>query len=384
MKIWLVYDYLSEVGGVERVMATHARWFQGQGHEVSLIFSYVDEKTREYSFLNGLDIKEMSSFKIKSEPIKLFSSLLGFNNFKKHKVDFVICYSFPSLFSTRGMDCKKGFYYLPMEFVYFPLKKKIEWANDIKRKLAVIGSFFLSPVLKRWDKKLIENKLVIANSEFTKNEISQRYGVESFVSYPPLNDVFKPEKDYGSILEKYGIKKDFILTAGRIIPDKKTDWLIEVFSKIKGEMDFVIAGEISGEHKEELLRLGEKLNLKGRIRILGLVNQEELVKLYTAAKVFVFASPKEAFGLVPIEAMACGTPVVAWDDKAGPNEYVLNKINGYLAKPYSTIDFKEKVENVLRSDFKKKNKVKIINSIKKFLEKSQADLFLRKVENYIQ
>lgn len=384
MKILLYYDYLTEIGGVERVMATHARWLQEVGHDVTLIFDVVDKKILDYKFLQGLNIQEFSSLKSKNESLKIMATFIGIHKLKQYKPDLIICYSFISLYVSRVVKCKKAFYYLPMEFIYFSLKERWEWANDSKRKIAFFGSFFVAPILKVMDKIWIKNKLVIANSDFTKTEIKDRYGVDAIISYPPLNSIFKskPKGECRETLDKFRLKKDFILTSGRIIPDKKTDWLIEVFSKIKRDFDFLIVGGIIDEHKSYLLDTAEKYGVQEKVKVLGLVDQSDLIDLYSAAKVFVFASPKEAFGLVPIEAMACGTPAVAWDDGAGPSEYVVDGVNGFLAHPYDLVDFHSKVENILGSDFKEHNKDKIIDSVNKFLDKEQAIHFINNIENF--
>lgn len=380
-KIILLYDYLSEIGGVERVVATHAKWLKKAGHEVSLLFNYVDKKAADYEFFRGLDIKETCSLKFGSESFKVYSALAGFNKVNEYEPDLAICYSFPSIFVSRKMKCKKYFFYLPMEFIYFPIKKRWEWANDGKRKMAFFGSLFLAPILKFMDKEWIKNKFVIANSEFTRKEIKEVYNMQSVIFYPPLNSVFKPQTEYKKTLAKYSIKRKFILTAGRIVPDKKTDWLIDVFSRLDKNLDFVVAGGIEENYKERLKDLARQKGVSERLRLIGRVEQEELVRLYSASEIFVFASPKEAFGLVPIEAMACGCPVVAWNDNAGPNEYVLPGVNGCLAKPYDLKDFGEKASKLIESNFKNKNKKKIIGSIKKFKEEEQYKLFVETINN---
>lgn len=385
MKIILLYDYLSEIGGVERVIATHARWLKQAGHEVILLFDYVSPKAKEYAFLQGQDIREIATLKKGGESVKMFSALFGLNNLKSYNPDLVIAYSFPSIFASRVLKCKKAFYYLPMEFIYFPLKKRWEWANDGKRKVTFFASLFLAPFLKMMDKRWIKNKLVIANSDFTRKEIKQRYDIDSIISYPPLNTVFKPAKETEDILKKFHLKSKFVLTAGRIVPDKKTDWLIEVFSKLKDKnLDFVVAGGIADDYKKTLINTAKKFRVQDRIKLIGLVEQKELVKLYSACEVFMFASPEEAFGLVPIEAMACGAPVVAWNDNAGPNEYVIPNTNGYLAKPYDLNDFREKIEKIMKDKFRTKNAKKIVQSMNKFSEKEQYNQFVSSIENFVK
>jgi len=379
MKILLVYDYLSEVGGIERIMATHTHWLKEKGHEVKMVFNFVNQEILDYEFLKGTDIRESGSLKHGGEAIRVFSALF-FNKLKKYDADLVIAYSFPSLFTTRNLKAKKIFHYLPMEFVYFPVKKRWSWANDSKRKLTFFATLLLGPFLKILDKVLIKDKLVLSLSEFTQKEVKERYGVDSAITYAPLGSVFRPSKKPSETLKKYNLHNKFVLTAGRIIPDKRTDWLIEIFSKLKDKkLDFVIAGQIEPTHKEELVILAKKFGVTNRVKMLGLVSQKELIDLYTASEAFIFASVKEAFGLVPVEAMACGVPVVAWKDEAGPNEYVLDGVNGYFAKPYDLDDFVDKAEKLLDGNFKKKNKKKIIDSSKKFSEKEQKDIFLKAV-----
>jgi len=200
-----------------------------------------------------------------------------------------------------------------------------------------------------------------------------------------LNKIFEPSKNAGKTLNKYGLKRKFILTAGRIVPDKKQDWLVEVFAKLnKKDLDFVIAGQIEASYKNRLKKMAEKFGVADRLRLIGLVEQKELVDLYSEAEVFVFASVEEAFGLVPIEAMACGAPVAAWNDDAGPNEYVINGINGFLAKPYDLNDFTLNVKNILENGFKKRNNKKIIESVKKFSENEQYRKFIEEIERYVK
>jgi glycosyltransferase involved in cell wall biosynthesis len=67
--------------------------------------------------------------------------------------------------------------------------------------------------------------------------------------------------------------------------------------------------------------------------------------------------------------MACGCPVVAWNDNAGPNETVVNGITGILAKPYDLDEMAKSIEYIIKSGLKQKNKAKIINSVRRFSEK---------------
>ena len=115
--------------------------------------------------------------------------------------------------------------------------------------------------------------------------------------------------------------------------------------------------------------------------MLGRISEEKLIKSYNEAIVFVLTAPNEDFGIVPIESLSCGTPVVAWNDGAGPLEYIKENINGFLAEPYDLKDFAEKIEKVYN---KKWDKNKIIKTLEKLSEENQSKIFLEEIEKVIK
>jgi glycosyltransferase involved in cell wall biosynthesis len=129
-----------------------------------------------------------------------------------------------------------------------------------------------------------------------------------------------------------------------------------------------VTGEISEENAKyikALLKLSKKLKIKGRVKFLGFKSQEELVKLYNAADVYVYSVPREDFGLGPVEAMACGTPSVVWDDGGGPCETVIDGKTGFRAKPYDMEDFAEKTLKAADMD-----KMEISKTTRSFVEEN--------------
>jgi len=97
------------------------------------------------------------------------------------------------------------------------------------------------------------------------------------------------------------------------------------------------------------------LKANDSITFLGFVKVEELVQLYNIADVYAYPSPKEDFGLGPVEAMACGTPAIVWDDGSGPCETVINGVTGYRARPYDIKDFSSKIIEALNIGKKHSN-----------------------------
>ena len=145
--------------------------------------------------------------------------------------------------------------------------------------------------------------------------------------------------------------------------------------------NLIVSGSIEKGYENKLKNLIKELKLEKRVRILGRISEEKLVKLYNEAKVFVLTAPHEDFGIVPIESMSCGTPVIAWNDGAGPTETLIDNINGFLAKPYDIKDLTDKIKKALN---KKWNKNRIRKTTEKFSNKIQSKTFLKEIEKIIK
>ncbi|GAI52225.1 unnamed protein product, partial [marine sediment metagenome] len=113
-------------------------------------------------------------------------------------------------------------------------------------------------------------------------------------------------------------------------------------------------------HTQTLKKMAKRLNLKDKVLFSpGGRNQEELKKLYFNAAVYVFPSKKEDFGIVIIEAMGAGVPVVAWKS-GGPTDIVVNGKTGFLAKPFMVGDFAQKILKLLK-DKKLRQKMSLVS-----------------------
>ena len=161
--------------------------------------------------------------------------------------------------------------------------------------------------------------LVIAVSQTVKDDVVRQFGLPSdrvrVVSLAPGAD-FRPLDDRArtaAVRDKYGLPARFILNVGTLEPGKNQAILLRAFQRLKAQgvaHGLVIAGQ-RGWMYERLYRLVDELGLRGQVYFTGYLPDEDLVAVYNLADLFVFPSLYEGFGLPPLEAMACGLPVVA-------------------------------------------------------------------------
>jgi glycosyltransferase involved in cell wall biosynthesis len=190
---------------------------------------------------------------------------------------------------------------------------------------------FLTPESARYygqiDQAVRSCDHIIAVSESTKRDIIRLTGApESKVSvvyeaahpiYRPLNDPRLAEQ----VRKRNGIDQDYILFVSTIEPRKNVPTLLMAFKQLldnyRPEVSLVLGGE-KGWLFDEVFALVEKLGLAHRVRFVGKVTPEDLLGLYNAARLLVHPAFYEGFGLPPLEAMACGTPVVVSNTSSLP------------------------------------------------------------------
>jgi glycosyltransferase involved in cell wall biosynthesis len=160
---------------------------------------------------------------------------------------------------------------------------------------------------------------VTVDSANTLNEVICLLDVppeRTAVVYPAVGSEFRPVDDQeflGSIRHKYGLHYPFILNVGVIEPRKNLVRLLDAYARLRNELDLphrlCIAGGLGWKY-EDVFSKAEELDLGDAVMFLGFVPDEDLVGLYNLADLMVYPSIYEGFGIPPLEAMACGTPVV--------------------------------------------------------------------------
>ncbi len=190
---------------------------------------------------------------------------------------------------------------------------------------------FLTPKSARYygqvDRAAQRANQIIAVSQSTKRDIVKLLGVPEekvTVIYEAAHPLFQPMDRALArrhVANQFGVQGDFILFVSTIEPRKNLPTLLQALRHLidrnKLDTQLVVAGQ-EGWLTEEVHATVDKLNLQRNVRFVGGVPNEELHYLYNAACVFAQPSFYEGFGLTPLEAMACGTPVVVSNTSSLP------------------------------------------------------------------
>jgi len=178
--------------------------------------------------------------------------------------------------------------------------------------------------------------------------------------------------------KKYNLNKDVLLYVGRIHKSKGLQYVLEAIKNL--EIKFLIVGKDAG-YKRNLKRRIKKLKLEEKVIFAENLNEKELVTAFKSSKIFTLFSEWEGFGIVVIEALAAGIPVVVSDRGALP-QLIENNVNGLIVKFKDIEKLKEDIEKLL-SNNKLRNKF-IKNGIN-FSKNYSWESIIRKIEKvYIQ
>lgn len=201
-----------------------------------------------------------------------------------------------------------------------------------KRKpyIAMIGGIHISDDFQA--KSYYENAHhIIAHTELQKKQLLQRTVFKNLnIQVMPLGidtSVFTPKEKTSNTIE--------LLFVGRISRLKQIELCLETAALLIGtqskKVALTIVGPISDElYFSELKALAVQLRITEQVNFVGSVEQSQLVPYYQKAHLLLLPSAHESFGMVMVEAMACGTPVAALKGSGGPDEIIENGINGIL------------------------------------------------------
>jgi glycosyltransferase involved in cell wall biosynthesis len=197
-------------------------------------------------------------------------------------------------------------------------RKYPQWVRGIWRK------YFTSKFPDIDKENASFSKYILVNSYFSRESILRCYGINSFVSYLGVDtEIFKPLKVS---------KENIVLSVGSCSPSKGFDFIINSLGYIDPKIRpkfVIVSNSVDIRWKEYLEQLAIKVSVD--LKVTSLIQDNELVLLYNKAKLVLYTPYLEPFGLVPLEAMACGTAVVAVKE-GGVRESMVHNETGLLTE----------------------------------------------------
>ena len=196
----------------------------------------------------------------------------------------------------------------------------------------------------------LSNK-VLAVSSYTKNDIIKRFNINKNkinVIYEGVESKYTKHTKFNinKTLDKYKIKKPFLFYSGTISPRKNLHRTLKAFGFIKNIIphDLVITGfaKWKSKHIDNIIK-----SSGDRIKIIGYVEENELIDLYNSADLYLYPSLYEGFGLPILEAQACGCPVLTSNVTSCPE---VAGEGAHLVNPYSEFDIAESINRILHDE----------------------------------
>jgi glycosyltransferase involved in cell wall biosynthesis len=335
LKVALVYDRVNKFGGAERVLLSLHKIFP-EAPLYTLVYEpskapWAKTFTIIPSFFNQIPF-----VRNKHEWLTLVAPL-GFESFNFNDFDLVI-----SITSTdaKAIITKPGT--LHACYCLTPTRYLWNLADTYSHNPGFkILDWLVRPIFHLFKKGLQKRDLVFASrpdeyitiANVVKDRVKKYYNRDSLVVYPGINFNF-----WSAIKNGLG---EYYLLVSRLVPYKKADLVVETFNRLGKPLKVVGIGS-------QLDKL--KSIAKNNIEFLGAVDDEQLRSLYANAKALIFPQ-EEDFGLVPLEAQAAGTPVIAYD-QGGANETVIGGKTGIFFKEQSIESLKTAVVDFENQKYK--------------------------------
>lgn len=363
MKVAIVHDYIKEYGGAERVLESlHNVFPDATVYTTVYLPKYLGPHRKRFedwdihtSWFNHLPFRA----KLIS-PLRLLAPEI-FKSLDLSRYDVVIV-SATGAYSPNTIKTGEGVHicytHTPPRYLY-GYETARDWKkNIITRFIGTLSIHFLRMIDFNSSKNV---DYFIANSNETKRRIEKFYRKDSKIIYPPVEFKIDKKIERGS----------YFLVGGRIARSKHTDLIIKTF--IKNGFPLKVFGKGFAGFEDEIK---DMIKDHKNIEFLGEVSDEEKYELMKGAKGFVMASSYEDFGIIPVEAMMAGTPVIV-HRSGGVLETVVENKTGIFFDEFSVESLNNAVKKFQKTKF---NHAVIENHAKKF----GKDRFEKEIKDFVK
>lgn len=353
IKVALVHDYIKEFGGAERVLETlHEIYPDADVYTSVYLPNYLGpHKDRFKNWKIYTSFFQYVPFKAKLISMARFIAPLMFYQFDLRKYDLLITsttgtYTSPNYLRTGKNTLHICYCHTPPRYLYGYAVAN-DWTNNWFRKILLVLGQIPMHFLRILDFKFAQRPdFFIANSNEVASRIFKFYRRDSVTIYPPV------ELDH--VVKGLG-KEDFLLAGGRLSRAKRIDLAIEACKRLN--LKLKVFGKGFGNIKDELSKIAS-IN----IEFVGEVSDSEKMKLYAQARGYVLPADNEDFGIVAVEAMASGTPVIAYRS-GGLKESIIDGKTGIFFDDLNIESLTRAITRFNKMKFKKED---CINQAKKF------------------
>ena len=296
MKVAIVHDWLVTYAGAERVLEQMLSCYPKA--DIFSLVEYLDNK----DFIKDKIVKTSFIQKLPFSKTKYRSYLslmpIAVEQFDLSRYDLIISSSHAVAKGVlTGPDqLHICMCYSPIRYAW-DLQHQYLKESSLEKGLKSLIARHILHQIRKWDYRTANGvDHFIGISHFIQKRIKKIYRRDSKVIYPPVDT-----KLFKNIDRK---KNDFYVTCSRMVPYKKIDLIVETFSKEFPDKELIVIGD--GPDFKKIKKIAKK-----NIQLLGQIPPKELLSFLSQAKAFIFAS-EEDFGIAPIEAQSCGTPVIAY------------------------------------------------------------------------
>jgi glycosyltransferase involved in cell wall biosynthesis len=365
MKVALAHDFLVKLGGAERVLKVLSEMFKDA--PIFTLF-YDEDKVGDVFPADRVKCSSLQKYpeflrKRYRYLIKKFPRVIEDFDFS----DYDLVISSNTAFAHGILTTIKTKHIC---YCHSPMRYAWDWTNEFREENKIKGlkMLFYAPLMKylrEWDTVAADRPdIYLANSKNVQNRIEKYYNMNSEVIYPPVDvEKFKVGKTHSG----------YFLIVSTLTPYKKIDLAIQLFNKIGRQL--IVIGDGPQRHYLE--------NIAGdNIDFLGFKDDETVMEYMMNCRALIFPG-EEDFGMTPVEAMACGKPVLAFG-KGGCTESIVSGKTGefffeddvesmedglarllYNERFYRPLTIRRHAQNFSREIFEKKIK-KVIRSLSKF------------------
>lgn len=332
LRVAIVHDFLYTYAGAERVLEQILSVYPEA--DLFSLFDFLPADNRGFIRNKPVTTSFIQKMPLARRKHRMYLPLmpLAIEQLDVSNYDLVISSSYLAAKGviTRPNQLHICYCHTPVRFAWDMQGQYLAQGRMLRGVKSLVARSILH-YIRNWDVRSANGvDVFVTNSRFVRQRVEKVYRRRSSVIYPPVNT---------GRFTVHADKEDFYLTASRLVPYKRIDLIVEAFNRMP-DKKLIILGD--GPEMEKL-----KAKAGPNVRLLGQQSGERLRRYLQLARGFIFAA-EEDFGIAPVEANACGTPVLAFGRGGAMESIVAGKTGMFFNEqtPQSLIETLKEFETI--------------------------------------